>query len=46
MYMVGQVLKPNLISRLSVTFGPYKIKWKRKVQKLENLEDKRGFFGK
>ena len=26
-YMIGQGLKPNLISRLSVTFGSYKIKW-------------------
>ena len=45
-HMVGQVWKPNLISRLAVTFRSYKIKWKREIQKLENLEGKRSFFGK
>ena len=48
-YMVDWVLKPNLISRLSldpnVTFGSYKIKWKMEVQKFENLEDKTNYYG-
>ena len=45
-HMVDQVWKPNLISRLAVTFRSHKIKWKREKQKFENLERKRRFFGK